>query len=318
MILRNFLFLVAVVLLASAPPVFAQTDSGKLTRIIVPYAAGGASDVANRIMASRMSESLGYPVIVENRPGANANIGPTVVAQAAADGQTLLATSSFFTINPLVEKNLQWDPKRFVPVARFAVAPNVIVVPASSPFNSLKDLVAAAKAKPGMPVPEYGVGASQTIVKENLQDAAQVEFLAVQYKGGVSYVPDLLNGTLAMGIVPLNVGLGLIKADRLRALAITGRKRSDLLPEIPTLIESGYPSANAETWLGFHVPVGTPQLLVERLARAAKTASEADEVKTRFEKMGVLSAYLNSMDFEAFLREDKSGAESFVKLLQKK
>ncbi len=318
MIVRNLLFLVTVVLLASSPPVFAQTDSGKLTRIIVPYAAGGASDVANRIMASRMSESLGHPVIVENRPGANANIGPTVVAQADADGQTLLATSSFFTINPLVEKNLPWDPKRFVPVARFAVAPNVIVVPASSPFNSLKDLLDAAKANPGMPVPEYGVGAAQTIVKENLQDAAQVEFLAVQYKGGVSYVPDLLNGTLAMGIVPLNVGLGLVKGGRLKALAITGKKRSELLPEIPTLIESGYPSANAETWLGFHVPAGTPQLVVERLARAAKTASEGDEVKSRFEKMGVLSAYLNSVDFEAFLREDKSGAESFVKLLQKK
>ena len=249
MILRNFLSLVTVALLASSPPVFAQADSGKLTRNVVPYAAGGVSDVANRIMASRMVQLLGHAVIVENRPGANANIGPAFVTQAAADGQTLLASSSYFTINPLVERNLQWDPKRFVPVARFAVSPNVIVVPASSPFNLLKDLVAAAKAKPGMLVPESGVGASQTIVKENLQDAAQIKFLAVQYKGGVSYVPDLLNGTLAMGIVPLNVGLGLVKGGQLKALAITGKKRSALLPEIPTLNESGYPSANAETWL---------------------------------------------------------------------
>lgn len=318
MTIKTFLSFLAVLLLTGAPPVWPQADSGRVTRIVVPYAAGGVSDVANRIMAARMTELLGHPVIVENRPGANANIGPAFVAQAAADGHTLLASSSYFTINPLVEKSLQWQPERFVPVARFAVSPNLVVVAASSPFSSLTDLLVAARKKPEMPVPEYGLGASQTIVKENLQAAAQVKFLPVQYKGGVSYVPDLINGTLVMGIVPLNVGLGLVKGGQLRALAITGTKRSDLLPQIPTLIESGYPSANAETWLGFHVPSGTPQLVVDRLAKAAKTASDDEDVKARFEKLGVRSAYLEAAAFAAFLREDTSAGESFVKLLQKK
>jgi tripartite-type tricarboxylate transporter receptor subunit TctC len=295
-----------------------QADGGKPIRIIVPYAAGGLIDVMSRIVGARMAMTLGHPVIVDDRPGANANIGSMAAMQAAPDGLTLLASASYFTINPVIEKNLPWSPRRLTAIARIAVSPNVVTVPGSSPNLTMRDFIAAAKATPGMPVAEAGAGAPQTMVTELLQHAAGVKFTAVNYKGGTSYVPDLVNGTLAMGVIPINVALGLVKSGQLRALAITGSRRSPALPDVPTMAEAGFAQAGVDSWVGFHVPAGTAPEIIERLASAVKGAVAHEDVKARLENLGASGAYLDPPAFESFLREDTARAELFVRLLEMK
>lgn len=295
-----------------------KTDEGKPIRIIVPYAAGGALDVMSRIIGARMQSTLGQPVIVENRPGANANIGSMVAMRAAPDGLTLLASASYFTINPVIEKSLPWSPRNFTAVARFVVSHNVVAVPTSSPSLTMRDFIVAAKEKPGMTVADAGSGAPQTMITKLLQHSGNVKFTAIQYKGGTSYVPDLITGTLAMGVIPLNVALGLVKGGQLRALATTAVRRSPALPDVPTLAESGFAEASVDSWVGFHVPAGTPTETVERLAAAVRAAAAHEDVKARFESLGAASAYLDGPAFEAFLRDETGRAELFGRLLEAK
>lgn len=300
----------------AAPCSFAQGGSSRPVRIIVPYAAGGLIDVMNRIVAPRMSTELQQPVIIENRAGANANLGPAAVLQAPADGLTLLASASYFTINPAVEKELQWQPDKLAPVARFALSPSLLVVPSSSPAQSLQELIALARAKPEMPIPESGLGASQTMVKEMLQHQAKVKFTSVQYKGGSSYLTDLLNGTHAMAVTPFNVVVSLVKSGQLRALAITSASRSPLLPQVPTLAESGYPEAAIDSWLGLHVRAGTPGAAIQRLSAAVRVAVSDEEVRAKLQNLGATAAYLDTPAFSEFLKQDHARAEVFVKLLK--
>ncbi len=300
----------------AVPASFAQDDAKKTVRIIVPYAAGGLIDVMNRILATRLAVELQQPVIIENRAGANANLGPVAVVQAPADGLTLLASASYFTINPFVEKKLQWQPEKLAPVARFALSPSLLVVPSASPAQSLRDLLAMARANPGLHIPESGLGASQTMVKEMLQHQAKVSFTAVQYKGGASYVPDLLSGIHTMAVTPFNIVLSLVKSGQLRALAITSASRSALLPTVPTLGESGFPDAAIDSWLGLHVPAGTSPQTVLRLSAAVKAATADDEVKAKLQNLGATSAYLDTAAFAEFLQQDKTRADLFVKLLK--
>lgn len=310
----------ACIVLAGSAAALAQTGAtGHLpVRIVVPYAAGGLVDVMNRIVANRMSQTLGQPVIVENRPGANANIGPMVVMQSPPDGRTLLASASYFSSNPLIESNLPWDPKKLAPVARFAVAPNLMVVPRASRAATLKELMALAKATPGMPVMDAGRGAPQTMVQETLQESAQVVFTPIQYKGGTSYVPDLVAGTLSAGVMPFNVALGLVRSGDLKALAITSRNRSALLPEVPTMAEVGYPEASVDSWLGFHVPAGTPPELVRKLVGAVEEAVSNADVRSKLANLGAEPAYLDTEAFEAFLQTDLARARRLVKLAANK
>jgi tripartite-type tricarboxylate transporter receptor subunit TctC len=288
--------------------------SGPL-RIIVPYAAGGLVDVMSRIMATRMAQALGQPVIVENRPGANANIGPAYVVQAPADGRVLLASASYFSTNPLIEKNLQWTPKQLMPVARFAISPNVFVVPGKASVLTLADFLGQAKAAPGMPVMDAGPGATQTMVQMILEDTAQVTFTHIPYRGGVAYVADIIGGTLRGGVIPLNVALGLVKSGDMKALAITSAKRSDLLPEVATMAESGFPDAGVNSWLGYHVPAGTPPDVVKKLTAAVQDAAADPEVRALFSKLGAETAYLDTAAFQLFLADDLKRAQRVVRLL---
>jgi tripartite-type tricarboxylate transporter receptor subunit TctC len=300
-------------------PVHAQTAaSSQPIRIIVPYAAGGLVDVMNRILASRMAQTLGQPVIVENKPGANANIGPAFVAQAEPDGLTLLATASYFSANPLIEANLQWDPKKLVPIARFAASPNLFVVPSSSPAKSLSEYLALAKASAaGLPVLDAGRGAPQSMVQYILQDKAHVRFSFIPYKGGTQYVPDLITGTLSGGVIPFNVALELIKGGQLRGLAITSRERSSLLPDVPTMAEAGYEEASVESWLGLHAPIGTPAATLRRLASAVEEAAKNAEVRTKFANLGANNSFLDTSNFEAFLTADQTRARRVWSLVGK-
>jgi tripartite-type tricarboxylate transporter receptor subunit TctC len=306
----------AAIALCGASAVLAQSPSSAPIRIIVPYGPGGLVDVMSRIMAKRMEQTLGQPVIVENRAGANANIGAAVVAQSPPDGRTLLASASFFSTNSLIQKNLNWSPKQLTPVARFAISPNVYVVPGKAAVTTLKDFLAQAKATPGMPVMDAGQGAPQTMVQMVLEDAAHVSFTHVQYRGGVSYVPDIISGTLQGGVIPFNVALGLVKSGQLKALAVTSASRSALLPDVPTMAECGFAEAGVDSWLGYHVPAGTPPDAVKRLMTAMQEAASNAEVRERFTTLGAESAFLDTSGFDAFLQADRSRAQRVVSLVE--
>ena len=298
-----------------ATAAFGQAVSSTSIRIIVPYAPGGLVDVMSRIMAMRMAQTLGQPVVVENRPGANANIGTAFVAQSAPDGRTVLASASYFSTNPLIESNLQWEPKQLVPVARFAISPNVFVVPGKLALATLKELLAQAKATPGLPVVDGGRGTTQTMIQMVLEDAAQVTFTYIQYRGGVSYVPDMISGTVSGGVIPLNVALGLVKAGELKALAITSANRSALLPAVPTMTEAGFPDAGIDSWLGYHVPAGTPPEVRKRLMTAVEESASNGDVRSRFATLGAESAYLDTAAFDGFLQADMNRARRVVRLM---
>lgn len=295
----------------------AAQPSGKPVRVIVPYGAGGLIDAGVRIVTSHMATTLNAPIVVENKPGANANIGAAAGAQAPADGHTLLATAAYFTTNPVVESGLRWSPEQLAPLARFALSPSVVVVSAASPYRSLQELLLAAHAAGKVSAGESGPGASQTMVKDLLADSAGVSFLTVQYaQGGTSYVTDLLNGDVTMGVIPINVGLGLVQGGRARALAITSQARLPMLPDTPTMAEAGYPDASIDSWIGFHVPAGTPPEAVRRLAGAVQAATQDDGVRQRLATAGAQAAFLDTPSFTAFLRQDQQRAHRFMKLRQ--
>lgn len=312
----RLLALVSGCLLAVAVAAGTPDYPNKPVQLIVPYGAGGAVDVISRVIADRMSQSLGQPVVVLNRPGANANIGPSVVAQAAPDGYTLLASSAATVVNPLLEHNLAWHMKDFVAVARLAQAPNVVVVPASLQLSTLAAFVAHAKENPGSTTSMAGPGTPQTMATEYFAQAAGIDLLEIAYKGGVSYVPDLISGTLAMSIAPMNVVFQLVKNGKLVALANTSDRRSPLLPQVPTMAESGYPEATGVSWYGIHAPAGTPEPIVVELARAVQAATADEKVKERIAAVGAEVAYLDTPAFESFLATEVARARNYMELIR--
>ncbi len=295
----------------------AQAYPAKPIRVVVPYPVGGAVDIMTRLITAHMQQTLGQAVVVENRPGANANLGPDHVSNAAPDGYTVLATATYLIANPLVEGDkLRWSPASFVPVARFTTAPNLFVVPAASRLRSIRDLVAAAKAQPkGLNYGEAGPGAPQTMAIEMLKTVAGIDMQAVTYKGSPPVIGDLVNETLAMSVLPLSVAMGAIQGGRIRAIASTSNQRSALLPEVPTMAEAGYPEVTVVSWYGFHVPTGTPDEVVARLAAAVAAAAASEEVRTRTTGVGGEIAYLSTKEFRSFLQEDLARWKKFVQAL---
>ena len=292
------------VLIVAVGSVLAQPYPNKALRVIVPYPVGGAVDVMTRLVTNHMAQTLGQPLVIDNRPGANANIGPEAAARAVPDGYTLLASATFLVVNPLLETGLRWAPRDFVPVARFTQAPNILVVPASHPSRTVADFVAAAKATPGLPVGDSGPGAPQTMAVELLKRAAGVEFQSVGYKGGPPILGDLINGQLAMSVLPLNVAMSSIASGRVRALATTSNRRSPLLPDLPTMAESGYAEVTVISWYGFHVPTGTPPEIVRRIADAVGAAAADDATRARTATAGGEISFMDTETFRKFLDED--------------
>jgi tripartite-type tricarboxylate transporter receptor subunit TctC len=294
----------------------AQAWPNKPIRVIVPYPVGGAVDVMTRLISAHMQNTLGQAIVVENRPGANANLGPDHVSKAAADGYTVLASATYLIANPIIEKGLRWAPRDFAAVARFTVAPNLMVVPAASPYRSVKELAEAARSRPGaLNYGEAGPGAPQTLAIEMFKKVARIEMQSVMYKGSPPILTDLANGTLAMSVVPLNVAMASLSGGRIRALASTSARRSPLIPDVPTLAESGYPEATVVSWYGFHVPTGTPAEAIARLSAATQAACASDEVRQRTANVGGETSFLDTPAFDAFLREDDTRWQAFMSTL---
>jgi tripartite-type tricarboxylate transporter receptor subunit TctC len=284
----------------------AQTYPAKPIRIIVPFAAGGAVDVVARAVGQRMSEQMGNPVIIENKPGASANLGAELVAKAQPDGYTLLMGANGLATNMTLFHNLGFDTlKDFAPVACIGYAPLVLVVEASSPAKSLKDLIALAKAKPGnLNYGTAGNGGSGHLASELFKLTTKIDVVHVPYKGGSPALTDLMGGRLSFMIInPIEV-VSNIKSGRLRALAVANPKRIAMLPEVPTFTEAGVPGYDASVWWGLVAPAKTPKDIVAKLSSEALKALQDEGVKEKLANLGAVIDPAGPEQFGRFLKEE--------------
>jgi len=302
---RALLRLLAVALAAVTFPATAQSPTYpvRTVKIVVPYPAGGAVDIVARIVGQALAEQLKQPVIVDNRPGASANIGMEAVAKAPADGYTLLMASNGLTTNMSLFPDLPFDGRRdFAPIARIGYAPLVIVVPAASPAKTLKDLIAMAKAKPGeLAYGSAGNGSSGHLAGELLKSSAGIDVLHVPYKGGAPAVTDLLGERLSfMPINPLEV-ISHVQAGRLRVLAVGSDKRVQLLPDAPTVSEAGVPGFEATVWWGIVAPARTQGDIVARLNAETDKALRDPAIVKKLADLGVVTTPGTPDDFARFI-----------------
>lgn len=246
----------------------ATYPSNKPVRVVVPFSPGGIADFAARSVSQGLSESLGVPVVVDNRPGAGGVNGSDIVAKAAPDGHTVLVTSISHTINLSVNKNVPYDTRRdFAPIALIADAPNMLVVHPSLPVKSVKELVALARAKPAdITYASSGSGTSTHLSGELFKAITKTKLVHVPYKSGGPAVTDLVGGHVQAMFATLPTVLGHSKSGRLRALAVTSAKRFPGAQEFPTMIEAGVPGYDVSGWTGMFVPAGTPPEAMKRLA----------------------------------------------------
>ena len=299
----------------SAPAALAQGFPSKPLHIVVPFAPGGAVDVVARAVGQRMSDQTKNPVIIDNRPGASANLGAEFVAKSPPDGYTLLMGANGLATNGSLFKNLPFDTLRdFAPVARVGYAPLVLVVPASSPAASLKELIALAKTQPGkLNYGSAGNGGSGHLATELLRIQTGIDVVHIPYKGGAPALTDLIGSRLSFMLLnPIEV-LPHVKSQRLRALAIASPKRGPMLPDVPTFAEAGVPGYDASVWWGLVVPAKTPKEIVARLSAEALKALEDDGVR---EKLSSLGAVIDPAGPDAFGRFLKDEIDKWAKVIK--
>lgn len=287
----------AAVLLALALPflpVHVQAQpiaGGQPIRLVVPTAAGGTVDALARLIAQKMSEELGQSMVIENKPGASGIIASEAVARAKADGSVLLIGSvQTHGINPTLHKQLPYDARKsFAPIGLLANTENALMVNPQSPYKTLKDLVEAARTTSGgVTMGTGGNGTSGHLSGVRLEMMAKAQFVHVPYKGGALAVNDLMGGQIDLVFDSLPSALPMIKAGRLRALAIPSQKRSASLPDVPTFIESGYPGFESYGWCTLYAPAGTDPAVIERLNTAMNRALNDPEVRRKLTEMEFL------------------------------
>ena len=290
----------------AATPTVAQADyPNKAVRLIVPFPPGGGSDIVGRLLASKLSEGLGKQVIVDNRGGAGGVIGTEVAAKADPDGYTMLLIAGSHTIFPALLK-LPFDAvKSFTPVARLATGPSVLVVNEAVPAKDVKELITLAKAKPGQLVfASSGIAGSAHMSMELFKIMSDTDFKIVQFKGGGPAIIDLLGGHSQATIGSLTQALPHIKTGKFRVLATGGLKRSDLLPDVPTIAESGLPGFDVSQWYGIVVPAGTPPPIVARLTKEFNTVMASDDLKKRLVNEGLEPDFLPPAAFATFMQNE--------------
>ncbi len=270
-------------------PAFAQTYPSKPIKIVVPYPPGGFNDTLGRTLAAKFSESWGQPAVVENKPGGNTLIGSDFVAKSAPDGYTLLIVAFPFSVVPSLFKSMPYDTvKDFAPVILAATSPNLLVVHPSLPANSVGELIALAKAKPGsLSYASTGNGSSNHISMELFKSLAGVDIVHIPYKGSGPAVSDLLGGQVQLMFDNTPNVLPQVKAGRLRALGSSGTKRSPLTPDVPTVAEAGVAGYEVMVWFGVVAPAGTPREIVNKLNAEVTKILAMPDVRERFLAQGV-------------------------------
>jgi tripartite-type tricarboxylate transporter receptor subunit TctC len=301
---RNLLLAFAVGL--SSMSAHAETWPTKPLRAIVPIAAGSVTDVVPRVVFERLAVRLGQNIVVENRPGAGMTVGSALAAKALADGYTLLATSSAHAIAPSLHINLAYDPAGdFAAVAALGVSPFALVVPPARQFSTVRDLVAAAKAKPGaLNFSSPGIATASHLSAERFRASAGIQALHVPFKGGVEAMTEVMAGRMDFFFVVIGAALSNIRSGKLTALAVNGEARAAALPEVPTIREAGFAEAEYPTWFGLFVPSRTPRSIVDLLHRETVDALADRAVRERLATLGVDPMPMTPREFDAHVRRE--------------
>jgi tripartite-type tricarboxylate transporter receptor subunit TctC len=288
----------------------------KTVTLIVPFAPGGSTDVVARLVAQKLGEIWHQTVVVDNRAGAGGNIGAQFAAKAAPDGYTLLmASGSILTVNPFIYQKLPFDPvKDFAPITNVASGPMVVVVPTTSDVHSVKELIERAKAKPhGVNFGSAGIGSQVHMAGEKFADAAKIDVVHVPYRGEAPAYTDLMAGQIQFVVGNIGAVSSLVSGGRLRALAVTSKERSKLLPDVPTLNEAGLPGFDNTGWFGLLAPTGTPQAVVDKVYHdTVKILAETD-VKARLFTQGMVPVGNAPADFTKAIGAETKGWETVVK-----
>ncbi len=294
-------------MLASVPvSVAAQNYPVRTIRLIVPLAPGGGNDTAARLVGHRLAEALGQQVIVENRPGGGGVIASEIVARAPADGYTLYLVSTSFTVAPALHRELPFDSTRdFAPLTRVTIAPGALIVHRSLPVNSVKDLIALARTRPGqITFGSAGRGSGSHVGGELFNMLAGVRLLHVPYKGSALVTTALLSGEVAVAFTNPTASTPHVKSGRLKMIALSTARRWPLLPEIPTLAESGVPGYELLIWSGLAAPAATPQAVLTRLHRALTQILGAPELAELLAGDGARPHLESPPEFAAFLKAE--------------
>lgn len=301
-------FLISGNMVASTAIAWSELYPSRPIQVIVPFPAGGGVDTIARIFQPKLQEFLGQPLIIDNRPGASAIIGTNFVSKATPDGYTLLFTLNPHIVNEFLYKHLPYDPLRdFAPISLISTTPNVLVVNPSVNATSVRELINLAKAEPGkLNYGTAGVGSPFHLAGMLFNVMAQVNIVNVSYKGGPQATMDLLGGQVQVLFGNLFNTLPYIKTGQVRALAVTSSKRLAVMPELPTISESGLPTYEFVSWFGVLAPAGTPPEKIQRLYSAFRYAIDLPEVMKQIAAQGAELVGTTPEDFSTFLRKENS------------
>jgi len=289
----------------------------KPINFIVPYGAGGGADSRSRQIAQKMSVILGQPIIVDNKPGGGGNIGTEFISRAAPDGYTIgMGNFAPMAVNKTLFGNLRYDPERDItPITLIEKGPLVLVVNPNSPYKTVKDIVDAAKAKPGeLTFSSGGIGGSHQLSAELFKQSAGIDMIHVPYKSGSAGLTDLMAGNVTMMFDQMYSAMPSIKAEKLRPIAITSKKRSPLLPNVPSFAEAGYPKVEVLNWQGVIAPKGTPKAIIDKLNAAANEALKDPQLRELMLSQGNEIGGGTPADFAALIKSESAKWSTVVKI----
>ena len=293
----------------------AQSWPTKPVKLIVPFTAGSATDILARAFGQKLSELWGQPVIIENHPGAGGTIGTGIVAKAPQDGYTLLVHSAGYAVNPWIYPNAPYDTnKDFVEIVPLGGQPNVLVVAPETNIKSVKQLIAEAKAKPGaMNYASAGSGSGTHINAEKFRLATGIDAVHVPYKGTPEAIKDTLTARVTYFFSPISAALPQIKEGKLVALGVSSVKRSSVLPDVPTIAESGLPGFDYNLWVAVFGPANMPADLVARINADVQKVAATPDIRERLAALGAEPMPMSPQDFRKFVRDEVQGSEQVVK-----
>ncbi|MGA9080932.1 MAG: tripartite tricarboxylate transporter substrate binding protein [Pseudolabrys sp.] len=306
---------VALMLIAAAPSAYAQDWPSKPVHILVGFGAGGGTDVATRILADGLSESLGQQFIVENKPGAGGTIASGVAAKAPKDGYTVLAISMGHSVSAVMVKQVPYDAVNdFAPVGIFTNSAFVVVVPKNSPATNIKSLIEYVNKQPGkLNYSTVGLGSTQHLIAEDLRQRASINAQAVSYRTTGEVVSALLRGDAAYAVELYHPIRGQVDSGDLRVIAVATPKRWPAIPNVPTLAESGISGIGYLGWYGLAFPAGTPQPIIDKLHKAMKEVLSKDTVKMRLEGIGAVPNLSSPAEFRKVIESDIKGFQEVAK-----
>ena len=309
--MRAVIGIAAVLMVATAAD--AQDWPTRPIRVISPFAAGSASDTTGRVVVDQVSQNIGQPIIVEVRPGAGGTLGFATVARADPDGYTFVTSSSSMATESVLHRKLPYDPVRdFIPVALFGTQPNVLVTSTQSGFKTLADLVAAAKAKPGtLTFASAGIGSSSHMAAERFRLAAGIDVRHVPFRE--TGITEVMAGRIDYYFLPIAAAASALGSGKLTVLTVSSKTRAPLLPDVPTIVEAGYPDAQFRFWVGLSAPAKTPRPIVDKMHDATEQALALPALREKLAKLGVAPESMSVEEFGKFFHDDLAATVQLAK-----